>query len=681
MLLAVGGVITLVEGLSQTRHLRRSAQFGVIVTAINIVVGLIVVLALRANGWAVLLIAGLAVLLGMGYRAYAQFVRQHQSLAELYDLTQVLAASGEDGTLFDVLLTRVRALLQAESATLWLPEQGRHPEVLLSARVDYPGLFDSATTPEALRRQAIDHAVTVAVSPRTGPEGLRVQLSQHGVKDAIVVPLRSGSVVVGTLEVAGRLGDRTSFGSDDVRLMETLTAHAAVAVENSRLVDRLRFDASHDSLTSLPNRTRMLEALDAAISAPAVGDVVAVLLFDVVDLRQVNESLGQKAGDEVLVEVARRLQGLAPAGAMLARVGGDEFVLEIRTSGADAALTLAGAIRDGLRERMALGTLTVDIDTSVGVAVHPDHGDTAEALLRRAEVAAHAAKRRSAIQLFSPGLESRSVRRLGLAGDLRQALSSGRLEVYFQPKVMIADRRLLGVECLARWQHPVHGSVAPQDVVAVAEHTGELPKLTEFVLREGLLRAREWTESGRDLSVSVNIAVRTLLDAAFPDLIQRLLDEHGVQPDRLILEITEEAMVADTERPLPTLRRLHDVGVRLSVDDFGTGYSSLVYLRRLPIDEIKVDKAFVQGMTTDPKDLAIVRSVVDMTRHFGFTSVAEGVESELTLEVLADIGCDVGQGFLFSRPLSYERLDAWLRGQDGTENVPAGEVRWLRAVP
>lgn len=680
-LLAVIGVITLMQGMAQTRQVKRSAGFGIMVTIINIVVGLVIVLALEADGWAALLLIGLAGLVGMVYRAYAQFLRQHRSLAEMYELTQALAATGQDGTLFDVLLARVGRVMQSESATLWLPQQGRHPEVLLSARADYPGLLDDAITPNALRAYAIETGQTLVVSAKTGPDDLRVQLNEADVKDAIVVPLRSGSVVVGTLEVAGRLGDQTSFGPDDVRLVETLAAHAAVAVENARLVDRLRFDASHDLLTGLPNRQRMLEALSTAIEAPAVDDVVAVLLFDVVDLRQVNESLGQASGDEVLVEVATRLRRLAPAGAMLARVGGDEFVLEMRASGTETAFAMAESIQEALRDRIVVDALTVDIDTSVGITIYPDHGDNAELLLRRAEVAAHVAKRRTAIQLFGQGLESRSARRLGLAADLREALDAGSLEVYFQPKVSILDRKVVGVECLARWDHPIHGAVAPQDVVAVAEHTGELSRLTEFVLREGLGRATTWGRQEQTLSVSVNIAVRTLLDASFPDLVRQLLGEYAVPPERLILEITEEAMVADTERPLPTLHRLHDLGVRLSVDDFGTGYSSLAYLRRLPIDEIKVDRSFVQGMTTDSRDLSVVRAIVDMARHFGLTAVAEGVESELTLGVLEDIGCDIGQGFLFSRPLPNDRLDTWLRGQADTSGVPAGEVRWLKVVP
>ena len=302
-------------------------------------------------------------------------------------------------------------------------------------------------------------------------------------------------------------------------------------------------------------------------------------------------------------------------------------------------------------------------------------------LLQRADVATHAAKSvANGVQLFDPALESRSVRRLGLAGDLRRALDNGDLEIYFQPKVSLRDRRLVGVECLARWDHPTHGSVAPEDFVAVAEHTGQLGRLTEAVLREGLRRAKQWVDVGRPLSVAVNLSPRTLHDREFASTVDNLLQHYGVAPDRLTLEITEDGMVDGIDRHLPTLRHLFDLGVRLSVDDFGTGYSSLSYLRRLPVHEVKVDRSFVQGMATDPGDLAIVRAVVDISRHFGLDVVAEGVESELTLELLDEIGCDIGQGFLFSRPLPYERLEAWLGAQTDAEPTPAGEVRRLRAV-
>jgi diguanylate cyclase (GGDEF)-like protein len=681
-LVAVSGVITMVQGWASLRQAAKAILPNLVVAAVNTAVGMIMLLALWQSGWAIPLLAGLAIVLGVVYRAYAQFLVQHKSLTELYNLTRAMTATGYDGTMPDVLLARTRGLLRAESATLWLPAHGRYPEVLLSARVDYPGLLDSAQSPEQLRQLAIASGETVAVGPKLGTDELRSVLFIHDTKDAIVVPLHSGTAPIGTLEVAGRLGDVAYFGPDDVRLLETLAAHAGVAVENSRLVDRLRFDANHDALTGLPNRRRLHAAIEESVAVLAPGEVVAILLFDVVGLREVNDSLGHAAGDQVLAEVARRLRSLAPPAALVARVGGDEFAVTLRTPSAETALALAEEVRAALQDPMVLGTLTVDIDTTVGVAVHPDHGGEPATLLQRADVATHAAKLvSSAAQLFNPGLESRSVRRLGLAGDLRRALDTGELEIYFQPKLALPDRRVVGVECLARWEHPVHGSVSPEDFVAVAEHTGQVARLTETVLREGLRRARQWTDTGRPLSVAVNLSPRTLVDPTFPGLVAQLLEEYGVAPDRLTLEITEVGMVGDASRPLPTLRRLRDLGVRLAVDDFGIGYSSLAYLRRLPVHEVKVDRTFVQGMATDPGDLAIVRAIVDLARHFGLSVVAEGVESELTLGRLDEIGCDFGQGFLFSRPLPYERLEAWLHAQTEAESTPAGEVRWLRAVP
>jgi diguanylate cyclase (GGDEF)-like protein len=466
-----------------------------------------------------------------------------------------------------------------------------------------------------------------------------------------------------------------------VQVLETVAAHAAVAVENSRLVERLRYDAYHDRLTGLPNRRRITDALAESVKVRTPGEVVAVLLFDVDGLRTVNESMGHSAGDKLLAEVAERLRAIAGPGALVGRIGGDEFVVTLRAESTEATVQLATQMREQLRGPMVVGSLTMDVNTAAGVAVQPDHGDDPEALLRRAELAANAAKMLPyGVQLFHPALESRAVRRLGLAADLRRALDNGELEVYFQPKVTLADRHLVGVECLARWQHPAHGEVTPEDFVAVAEHTGQLHRLTEVVLTEGLRRCRDWADADRPLSIAVNLSARTLLDTRFPELVHRLVREHRVSASQVTFEISEAGMLGEIERALPTLYRLRDLGVRLSVDDFGTGASSLSYLRQLPVQEIKIDDSFVQGMATDSGDLAIVRAVISLSREFGLTVVAEGVESELTLDLLEEMGCEIGQGYLFSRPLPYERLEAWFSAQTEPESTPTGEVRRLRAV-
>ncbi|GAA1871153.1 putative bifunctional diguanylate cyclase/phosphodiesterase [Asanoa iriomotensis] len=676
------GVITLVQGRISSQDLVRIATPGLIVAGINITIGLVTLALLQNGPWAVVLLAALAAFFVIAYRSYAQFLRQHRTLSEIYDLTRAIADTPHDGTLTDVLLHRVRRLLQAEYATLWLPPLGRYPEVLLSARVDDSGLTDLVGIDESVRRKVLATGETIAIGSKLGGEKMRGALRGTGAKDAIVVALRAGSAVIGCIEVTNRLGDLATFGLSDVRLLETIAAHAAVAVENSRLVERLRHDAYHDGLTGLANRRRITAALEESVGVRAPGEQVAVLLFDVDGLRQVNETLGHGAGDQVLAEVGRRLRTHAPSGALVGRLGSDEFAVTLRVDNAAGAEALAVRLRTEIRDEMVFGSLTLDIETAVGVAVYPDHGGDAATLLQRADLAATAAKTvPGSIQLFNAGLESRSVRRLALAGDLRTALDNDEIEVYFQPKVTLADRRLIGVECLARWEHPVHGAVPPEDFVAVAEHTGQLARLTEAVLKEGLKRCRDWSATDHPLSIAVNLSARTLIDPDFPTRVQELLGEYGVAPHRLTFEIKEEGVLDGTDRPMPTLRRLRDIGVRLSVDDFGTGYSSLSYLRRLPVHEVKVDSVFVQGMATDPADLAIVNAVVTLSQQFGLTVVAEGVESELTLELLQDIGCEIGQGFLFSRPLPYERLEAWFSAQTEADSTAAGEVRRLRAVP
>jgi diguanylate cyclase (GGDEF)-like protein len=681
---AMAALIALLQGPSYLPQYVQGILINQVVTLINVTVGMVALLALEKTVWSLVLLLGLSVVLGFFYRSYAQFVRQHRSLAEIHEITRATTASTSEGRLADVVLGRLRELLQAESATLWIPARGRHPEVLLTASVDFTGLLDRAKSPDSLRRRAFETGEPVTLGARFSTSedtvDLRDQLRRLGTKDAIVVPLRSGNAVVGTIEVAGRLGETAHFTAEDVQLVETLAAHVGVAIENSRLVDRLRYDANYDALTGLPNRRRVLAALTEAVRTRKSDEVVAILQFDVVGLRNVNESLGHRAGNEVLVEVAERLRSRVPAAALVGRVGEDEFAVMLRVVDLETALALGDRIRLGMREPMQVSGLPTDVDTTVGVATFPDHAEDAETLLQRADVATHAAKQGAGIQAYNAGLESRTVRRLGLAADLRRALENRQIEVFFQPKVALADRRVVGVECLARWEHPVYGAVTPEDFVAVAEHTGQIARLTELILREGLHRARGWADARRPLSVSVNISARSLADPKWPDQVGDLLDEYGVAPSQLTLEVGEEALLGDPGRALDSLRRLRAIGVRLSVDDFGTGYSSLALLRRLPITEVKIDKGFVQGMATDGGDLAIVRAVVDLSRHFNLSVVAEGVESELTLARLTEIGCDLGQGFLFSRPLPYERLDAWLAARTEATPSSTGAVRWLRAV-
>ncbi|MFC7530476.1 putative bifunctional diguanylate cyclase/phosphodiesterase [Actinoplanes sp. GCM10030250] len=675
-------VISVVNGAPAGRDMFRASLPNQVIAGINVAIGLLFLIALEETKWSALLLGVPVIALVLLLRSFAGFFRQHRTLADVYELTQAIRDEGSNNALPDVLLERVRSLMRSENATLWLAPQERYPELLLTAKVDNKGLLDVSPVPGPIRDYTVQQQRPVAVGAQfPDTEHLREHLRTARVKDVLLVPLRSGQTTVGTLEVINRVGDARTFRDSDVQVLETIAAHVAVAVENSRLVDRLRHDAYHDRLTGMPNRRRVIDALAESTTVRAEGEVVAVMLFDVDGQRNVNESMGHAAGDKLLAEVAARLRGIAGSGALVGRIGGDEFVVTLRTESMEATIEIATQMRERLRGTMAVGSLTLDVDTAVGVSVYPDHGSDPETLLQRAELAANAAKALPyGVQPFHPALESRAVRRLGIAADLRRALDNEQLEVYFQPKVTLADRHVVGVECLARWVHPAHGEVAPEDFVAVAEHTGQLARLTEVVLGAGLRRCREWADADRPLSVAVNLSARTLLDSRFPDLVEELLVEHEVGPGQLTFEISEPGMLNDIERVLPSLYRLRDLGVRLSVDDFGTGASSLAYLRQWPVHEVKIDDTFVQGMATDSGDLAIVRAVVGLSREFGLTVVAEGVESELTLGLLEEMGCEIGQGYLFSRPLPYERLEAWLSAQTEPESTPTGEVRRLRAV-
>lgn len=670
-------VMTITQGRRGVEDLIQGLGTSIVITGINTCFGILILLVVTTTKWTYLLLAIVVGLIFAAYRAYSNMVRQRRSLTDLNDFTQSVAEAVQSNRLVDIMTHRLRDMLNAEAATVWVPKEKRFPELLLTAYMDIEGLLDTTPVPAALRQEVLATGEALLVTPKHGKPEHRRALASEKVKDAILVPLKSGKTTFGCLSVVNRLGgDLVRFGRDDLTLLETLAAHAGVAVENSRLVDKLRFDAYHDALTELPNRRRTMNVIEESISLVVPNEIVAIMLFDVDSMREINDSIGHAAGDKLIVEVGRRLRSAAPPGAHVGRIDGDEFTLVMRLPDSAAAAELAGRIREELQRPCTLGTLNVDIDAAVGIAIHPESGDKADTLLQRADVATQSAKNvSSGVQVYNIGLESGSVRRLGLASDLRRAFDAGELDVAYQPKILLEDRRLVGVECLARWHHPAHGDVAPEDFIPVAEHTGLLGRLTEFVLRQGLARLRDWSHLDAELGIAVNLSPRTLADADFPALVGELLTEYGVDPNRLTLEITEDGMVSAGGKTPHTLQRLRDLGIRLAVDDFGKGYSSLSYLRNLPASEIKIDKSFVQGMATDEGDLAIVRAVVDLARHFHMTVVAEGVESEMTLSHLTEMGCDIAQGFYFSRPLTADRFVAWMAAQSADSGHPK-----LRAV-
>ncbi len=421
-----------------------------------------------------------------------------------------------------------------------------------------------------------------------------------------------------------------------------------------------RRQALHDALTGLPNRTLLRQRADAALDGAAPGSV-ALMLIDLDRFKEINDTLGHAHGDVVLQAVAERLRGAVRGTDTVARLGGDEFaVLLPGVEGAQAAEELATRALAALVGGVEADGISLDVEASIGIAMAGDDGTDVEALLRNADIAMYSAKDRSlGVCVYGSELDDHSPERLGLLGDLRRAIDAGELVVHWQPKVSLPGGEVRGVEALLRWHHPQRGMIPPGVFIPAAERTPVIRPLTRYVLEAAVAQCARWRAAGRHLDVAVNVSARNLLDDRFVDDVLEVLARWEVPASSLELEVTESAIMADPARAQLILGRLAAVGVTLSIDDFGAGYTSLSHLKDLPVHQLKIDRSFVAQMTSDPRDALIVRSVVELGRNLGLTTIAEGVEDRDTFDRLADLGCDVAQGYLVCRPLPADRLEAW----------------------
>ena len=411
-----------------------------------------------------------------------------------------------------------------------------------------------------------------------------------------------------------------------------------------------------DGLTGLANRKLLAERTGEAV----LEGTAALVLLDLDRFKEVNDTLGHHVGDQLLGVVARRLEASLRPGDTVARLGGDEFALLLPGAGAEAAHGAAARARAALAEPFVLGGLLVDVAASAGIAVSPEHGTDLEDLLQRADVAMYLSKESGDVELYDAARDQNSTTRLALLGELRRALENDELELHFQPKADLGTGQVVGVEALVRWRHPERGLVPPDEFVPLAERSGLIAQLTAWVLDAALCQVAQWRARGWDLGVAVNVTVKDLSGDQLVDRVIEGLARYGVPASSLQLEVTEGSLFADSARTRSTLRRLEALGVALSLDDFGTGWSSLVQLRQLPVSEIKVDRTFVGRMDVDPRDLAIVSSVIDLARGLGMRVVAEGVEDDATWRRLSDMGCDRAQGWWLSRALPADELAGWL---------------------
>jgi diguanylate cyclase (GGDEF)-like protein len=669
----VGLVIELLEGAVRVGVLLRPAVEAALQAVPVAMIGAVAWAAWEDNTWAAVPLAIVSAVLLLAYRAYAQLRERHLALERLHRFSQVISrAPGVDDVLHGVL-AQAREILHAERARVhfggasWLDGSDEGVEVVLEGedqlRRGEPYVLRDA--PWALDT-VVGEAQPVLVERNSRNREHRAWLDRHGLRDSVMVPMLGESGPVGLLAVDDRLGDIRGFEAVDVRVLQTVANQAAVALRNGELLDRLRHEAMHDPLTGLPNRAALQRELEGRLEAPGARFGVGILDLDA--FKDVNDTLGHAHGDELLREVAERLTGGLAGQAFVARLGGDEFAVLIDDCrDAETALHVAGRLHKALDAPVLLSGIEVDVSGSLGIVLAPDHGTLPGVLLKRADLAMYEAKHNGRpTRVFDGGLDTSTPSKLALVGELRQAIAHGEVEVHVQPKLLSSTRVLCGAEALVRWRTPARGPVPTPEFVSLAERSGLIHPLTTLVLDRAIAGCAAWQSVAPGVGVSVNVSVRSLGDDALVRLVDRLLRRHDLPAQLLTLEITESHIMADPAGTLDVLHALRDRGLRLSVDDFGTGYSSLSYLRRLPVNEVKVDRSFVHRMVDEPDDAAIVRSIVELARTLGLHVVAEGVEDERTWQALEALGVDEIQGWVIAKAMPLAELSAW-----SVERAPA----------
>lgn len=420
--------------------------------------------------------------------------------------------------------------------------------------------------------------------------------------------------------------------------------------------------AFYDELTGLPNRTQFTSHIQEIIGA-AEPTKTAVLMMDIDRFKDINDTVGHEVGDLLLKEIAKRLQTFTSENTFCASIGGDEFGIVIQNFGETRPEALAEDIASIFKRPFCIDQLNLDMDASIGIAVYPYDADTVAGLVQCADIALYSCKgKHYSYAVYKPELNKHSVQRLSLMSELRGALAEGQLQLYYQPKLSIAENKITTVECLIRWIHPVHGFINPDDFIPLAEQTGAIRDVTSWGLRVALQQQQKWRKAGHNIGVAVNISALDLVDMKLPAYVSELMSEFGTQANMLTLEVTESAIMSDPENAIKALSTLQRMGIILSIDDFGTGYSSMAQLKKMPVDELKIDKAFVLDVANNTDDQIMVKTMVSLAQNLSLTTVAEGVEDSASLEFLASIGCTKAQGYYLSKPIPAEQFDQWHQG-------------------
>ncbi|MCB1572915.1 MAG: EAL domain-containing protein [Xanthomonadales bacterium] len=478
-------------------------------------------------------------------------------------------------------------------------------------------------------------------------------------------PVQELAVAANRVERGDYLGSLASHRADEFgQLARAFDGMQRGIAERERRISHLAY---HDALTGLPNRISIDRLLSQLLAGPSASRApFAVLMVDVNRFKEINDTLGHPIGDRLLVSIGQRMRAMVRTEDVVARLGGDEFLVVLPGADESLAAELAATLVAAVTEPVQLDSMKLYPEISLGIVLYPGHADTAEDLLRRADIAMYDAKQaQAAVSFYSSGRDALHLRRLSLINDLRRATENDQLSVYYQPKMSLDDECITHVEALVRWQHPVEGAISPEEFIPLAEHAGSIRQITRWMLRTVIRQCRTWHDQGHRVGVSINISAMDLAAGDLPSTVRALLDEFGIDAASVVLEVTESAVMRDSAIALDMLGRLKECGVRLAIDDFGTGYSSLSHLKRMPVDELKIDKSFVMGMADDSDDATIVRATIELGHSMGLSVVAEGVENSRSLRMLEDYRCDMAQGYLISRPVPAAELTALLVAHNG----------------
>jgi diguanylate cyclase (GGDEF)-like protein len=642
----------------------RAAAVGV---PLSVVLALIAITLVWTSRLAGLLFVCLGALAAVAHRSSTEMRSRYANLERLYRFTEQTEGISELAEVVPVVLRRGREVMGAEEIELTVAQGAT--SVRYSLDGDDQLVRSSAGGVGGFERLVAEAGKGILAPRGHGRPPVMAALAERGLRDAIAVPIATGDGVPGTLIVGNRRGP-VSFTGEDLRLFETLSAHGGVAIRGGRLLDQLRgevsareHDATHDGLTGLANRALFTQAVRDALERRPVGGLVAVMLMDLDGFKEVNDTLGHHTGDAILEEVAARLTGAMAGHGLVARLGGDEFAFVLpKPSDVEEVAAVARGALHALALPLAVDDLVLGLRASLGVSIGPEHGEATSILLQRADVAMYAAKATgTGMEVYDPSTDHHSTRRLLLATELRRALDTDAIELWYQAQADLKTGEVVGCEALLRWTHPLHGEITPDEFIPAAEQSGTIGPLTWWVLDVAIAQARAWLDRGIGLGIAVNVSARSLLDHDMVGRLERMLAVAGLEARWLTLELTESSIMADPVRSGRVLAALAAIGVQLAIDDFGTGYSSLSRLKRLPIQAVKIDKSFVIQMGSDDSDAAIVRSTIDLARNLGHTVVAEGVEDQVTWDRLAALGCDVAQGFHLARAMPAPAFEAWFQ--------------------